>query len=244
MDELAEQLTKEALPRGLAGQDLSNPDTVLDLRDPEPLVSTRPRLVSVPDSFYIRWLKRALDFVAASTLLIVLSPILLGVTIAVRMALGPGVIFRQDRVGFRGRPFRILKFRTMRHPWEISSGPSASVLFKQAADSPRQTRLGRFLRVTSLDELPQLWNVVKGEMSLIGPRPLASEIADHEDLWHHPRHLVRPGLSGLWQVSELRNRPLQDGVDLDIEYVRTMGLLVDSRIAVRTLVVVATGRGA
>lgn len=244
MDELAEQLTTEDRSPGNTPLDLASGDTVIDLRGPEPIVTSRPRLVSVPDSFYIRRLKRVFDLVVASSMLVILSPILLGVAIAVRFALGPGVIFRQERVGLRGRPFRILKFRTMRHPWEISTGPSASVLFKQPADSPRQTRVGRFLRVTSLDELPQLWNVVKGEMSLIGPRPLATEIADHEDLWHHPRHLVRPGLSGLWQVSEHRDEPLQDGVGIDVDYVRTMSLGVDAQIALRTVVVMATGRGA
>ncbi|MCP5028307.1 MAG: sugar transferase [Actinomycetia bacterium] len=244
MDELAEQLPTEDLETGLSDHDLTSPRTVLDLRGDEPVITARPRLVSVPNSLYVRRLKRILDFVVASSLLIVLSPVLLAVAIAVRSALGPGVIFRQDRVGLRGRPFRILKFRTMRHPWEISAGPSASVLFKQPADSPRQTRIGRFLRVTSLDELPQLWNVVKGEMSMIGPRPLATEIADHEDLWHHPRHLVRPGLSGLWQVSEQRCEPLQDGVEIDVSYVRSMGPRVDAQVALRTVMVMATGRGA
>ncbi|WP_308492995.1 sugar transferase [Microbacterium terrisoli] len=186
-----------------------------------------------------RMLKRATDIVASGLGLILLSPVFLVIGICVQMSSPGPAFFRQERVGLRGRPFRMLKFRSMVADAEkqLSSLLDASegngVLFKMKND-PRITPLGRFLRRYSLDELPQLWNVLKGEMSLVGPRPpLASEVHTY-DQWVHRRLLVKPGITGLWQVSGRSNLSWDDSVRLDLYYVENWSMTTDLIVLWRT----------
>ncbi|MDH4145218.1 MAG: sugar transferase [Acidimicrobiia bacterium] len=217
---------------------------VLDRVFPEPV--REPVLPSAAvrrvNGRYVRKVKPAIDCVAAASLLVVLAPVLASVVIAVYLKLGRPVLLRQERIGQHGRPFAMLKVRTM-HPDRrfgrdrtggAYSGPERRLTHK-TIDDPRHTPLGRFLRRHSLDELPQLVNVVRGEMSLIGPRPELRAVADRHGLVSHPRHLLRPGLTGLWQISSSRHEAIRDGLALDEHYLATVGPLTDLRIAAATL---------
>lgn len=188
--------------------------------------------------------------VAAGSLLIVLAPVMLGLAMLVRMDSRGPALFVQNRVGRRGREFPMFKFRTMHTDAEQmldsladQNESEGGVLFKMKHD-PRITRLGRILRATSLDELPQLINVVRGEMSLIGPRPaLPREVAEYD---HRARRrlAVRPGLTGLWQVSGRSNLSFEDAVRLDIEYIDNWSLRQEVEIAFRTVGAVVRREGA
>lgn len=205
-----------------------------------------------------RAVKRAIDVVAAALGLAVLSPLLLLIATAVRLESPGPALFRQVRIGKDGRPFEFFKFRTMTdgndpgihrsyveklitRPSEELKGDTGS--FKIEND-PRLTRLGRFLRRASLDELPQLLNVLAGEMSLVGPRPpLAYEVELYSD--RAMRRLeCTPGITGLWQVSGRCLTTFDEMVDLDIEYVDNWSLGLDMKILARTLPTVVSGRGA
>jgi lipopolysaccharide/colanic/teichoic acid biosynthesis glycosyltransferase len=175
--------------------------------------------------------------VAALGALVLLAPVFLVVALAVRVGVGPGVLFRQRRVGRGGHQFTVLKFRTMRHvaPDGAGSEPCAEHGHKCPND-PRHTRIGSVLRKLSLDELPQLINVVRGEMSLIGPRPELPEVVASYEPWQHARHLVKPGLTGLWQVTERGKGQLMcHSSEPDVEYVRMLSLRTDASILVRTI---------
>ena len=194
-------------------------------------------------------LKRSSDIVTSALALIVLSPVLLAIAIVIRLTSDGPAIYRQERVGMHGETFRMLKFRTMVVDAEqrLSSLLDASegngVLFKMRND-PRITRFGRFLRRYSIDELPQLWNVLKGDMSLVGPRPpLASEVQSYER-WVHRRLLVKPGITGLWQVSGRSNLSWDDSVRLDLYYVENWSLTADLIIMWRTVRAVLRSEGA
>ena len=194
-------------------------------------------------------LKRSSDLVTSILGLIILSPAMLIIALVIR-ATSPGpAIYRQERVGMHGKAFRMLKFRTMVEDAEqqLSSLLDASegngVLFKIRND-PRITRIGRFLRRYSIDELPQLWNVIKGDMSLVGPRPpLASEVRSY-DRWVHRRLLVKPGITGLWQVSGRSNLSWDDSVRLDLYYVENWSMTADLVIMWRTVRAVIRSDGA
>ncbi len=192
--------------------------------------------------------KRLMDFAGALFGLVVLSPLLLGVALAIRIRDGSPILFRQTRVGLHGRPFVIRKFRTMVHDAE-SRLPEVQHLNERnghafkAANDPRITPLGRTLRATSIDELPQLWNVLRGEMSLVGPRPpLVGEVAEY-DVWHRRRLSMKPGITGLWQV-EARTEPEFDRwVERDLAYIDRWSLLLDLKILVRTVPAVVDRTG-
>ncbi len=193
--------------------------------------------------------KRLIDIAGAVVGLVVLSPLLLGTALAIRVRDGSPVLFRQTRVGLHGRPFTIHKFRTMVPGAEARLAEVAHLNTRQgpafkAHRDPRITPLGSFLRRTSLDELPQLWNVLRGEMSLVGPRPpLPGEVAEY-DIWHRRRLSMRPGITGLWQV-EARDEPEFDRwVERDLAYIDDWSLALDFRILLRTIpaVLVRTGR--
>jgi lipopolysaccharide/colanic/teichoic acid biosynthesis glycosyltransferase len=194
--------------------------------------------------------KRALDILIACTALILLSPLLLFVSIAILIETGRPVMFAQRRMGQGGKFFTVYKFRSMTQDAEcklhevrannqIKDGP----IFKWKTD-PRITRVGRFLRRTSLDEAPQLFNVLLGSMSRVGPRPpLESEVLQYED-WQLRRLAVRPGMTGLWQVSGRSDLSFTQMVQLDIEYVNRWTPWLDIQLLLRTPVAVITGRGA
>ena len=193
--------------------------------------------------------KRAFDLVVASLALILLSPAFVVISIAVRVDSRGPAFFRQERVGLNGTPFRMLKFRSMtsdaegRLPSLLDSSEGNGVLFKMRND-PRITRAGAFLRRHSLDELPQFINVVRGEMSIVGPRPpLASEVAGYDDAARR-RLLVRPGITGLWQVSGRSDLSWEDTVRLDLFYVENWSLTGDLIILYRTARAVLRPAGA
>ncbi|MGB0389122.1 MAG: sugar transferase [Ardenticatenaceae bacterium] len=194
-------------------------------------------------------LKRFVDLVASTMLLGLFMPILLLVALAIKLESSGAVIFKQTRVGRHGRLFEVYKFRSMYNGADkklqqlAKANEADGPLFKIRND-PRITRVGSFIRKTSLDEFPQLWNVLKGDMSLVGPRPsLPSEVAQYED-WHHKRLEAPPGLTGLWQVSGRSDISFDDMMLLDIYYTEQWSLKLDLMILVRTVPAVVLQRGA
>ena len=195
-----------------------------------------------------RFLKRAMDLTAALAGLILMLPVILVVAVVVK-ATSPGpIFFRQKRCGRNGREFRMVKFRTMvkdAEAMQTDLRPKNEVdgpMFKMEND-PRSTKLGKLLRRFSIDEIPQLWNVMMGEMSLVGPRPLAEKEMQFCPAWRDARLKVRPGITGLWQVSGRSKTSFHDWIRLDIEYVRERSLMLDLRILLRTLFIVFHTRG-
>jgi exopolysaccharide biosynthesis polyprenyl glycosylphosphotransferase len=194
-------------------------------------------------------LKLAFDVGVAAGLVFVLAPLLLALAVLVRVNSQGPALFSQERVGLRGRPFQVYKFRSMHVDAEQRLAELShlnehdGVLFKVRND-PRITSAGRWLRKYSLDELPQLFNVLKGDMSLVGPRPpLASEVARYEGHAHR-RLLVKPGITGLWQVSGRSDLSWDDTVRLDLQYVENWSLALDVSILLRTASAVFAGKGA
>jgi exopolysaccharide biosynthesis polyprenyl glycosylphosphotransferase len=196
-----------------------------------------------------RLVKGVFDVAGAALLLLLLTPLFLAIALWIRLDTGGPVFFRQTRVGRDGEAFRIFKFRTMHADAEQrllamqDRNDFSGVLFKMRAD-PRVTRSGRVLRRHSLDELPQLLNVLRGEMSLVGPRPpLPSEVEQYpEDM--RRRLVVKPGMTGLWQVSGRSDLSWEDSMRIDLQYVENWSLTVDLVILMRTAMVVARGHGA
>lgn len=180
-------------------------------------------------------LKRAFDIVVAAALLVVLAPLMAMIALAVRIGLGRPVIFVQERPGKGGRVFRLYKFRTMRD----ARGPDGTPL----PDAERLTGLGRFLRASSLDELPELWNVLRGDMSLVGPRPLLVEYLDRYSPRQARRHEVRPGITGLAQVSGRNALGWDERLELDVRYVDERTFWLDLRILLLTLGTVVRREG-
>ncbi|MGH2889041.1 MAG: sugar transferase [Solirubrobacteraceae bacterium] len=193
--------------------------------------------------------KRTFDLILASAGLVLLSPLLALIALAVRLSSSGPAVYRSVRPGMAGRPFRCFKFRTMREHADRSQAEleelneSSGALFK-IRDDPRLTRVGRFLRRFSLDELPQLVNVIRGEMSLVGPRPLPTRDFERLEEWHKKRYLVLPGITGLWQVSGRAELDFDDLVRLDFLYLERWSILLDLSILLKTIPAVLTRRGA
>ena len=182
--------------------------------------------------------KNAVERVVGSVLFVISLPAMLTIAALIRTRMGPGVLYTQERVGRDGVTFRIIKFRTMdtdRRYTDLEFVGGERRFTHKTANDPRHTRLGSMLRSTSLDELPQLWNVVRGEMVLVGPRPELASVVDKHGLWAHPRHQLKPGITGMWQVSEFRHELLHKHMDVDLDYIEALSLLTDVRIALRTL---------
>jgi exopolysaccharide biosynthesis polyprenyl glycosylphosphotransferase len=204
-------------------------------------------LVRGPDHAAALVLKRLVDVAGAAVGLVVLSPVLVAVAIWVRVVDGGPVLFRQERVGLNLRPFPVVKFRTMAVDAEerLEELRDQNVLVGHAFkldDDPRLTRTGRVLRRTSLDELHQLWNVLVGQMSLVGPRPpLPTEVADY-DIWHRRRLSMKPGITGLWQVEARRDPEFDRWVALDLTYIDRWSLWLDLKIMLRTVPAMLAGR--
>ena len=197
-----------------------------------------------------RFTKGLFDRTAALFGLVLLSPLLLGIAVAVRCTSHGPVLFRQERIGRCGETFTMLKFRSMvqdahRMVEELAadSDRDNDVLFKMR-DDPRVTRVGRFLRRYSLDELPQLINVLRGDMSLVGPRPPLAEEVERYGSDMHRRFLVKPGLTGLWQVSGRSDLSWDDSVRIDVRYVENWSLALDLMIIFKTVGAVLRGSGA
>jgi sugar transferase EpsL len=171
--------------------------------------------------------KRAMDIVGAMAGLVLLGPVLAWTAVAIAADMGRPVFFRQVRPGLRGKPYRIWKFRTMRSPRR------GEIWY--ATDDARVTRLGGWLRATSIDELPELWNVLRGEMSLVGPRPLLIEYLDHYTPEEDRRHAMRPGITGWAAVNGRHTSRFEDRLRLDVWYVDHWNLWLDVRIIAMTL---------
>lgn len=205
-------------------------------------------------------LKRAFDIFAAAVMLLVLSPLMLGIAFLVKRASPGPILFVQERLGRDGQPFRFYKFRSMTHNSDdaihrqfasmfingdkdgCADSNNGDAVFKLKKD-PRITAIGSFLRRTSIDELPQLFNVLKGDMSLVGPRPpIAYEIENYQP-WHMERLKAIPGLTGLWQVSGRSSVSFDEMVRLDVRYINDWTLFMDMRILLKTIPVVLRGTG-
>jgi exopolysaccharide biosynthesis polyprenyl glycosylphosphotransferase len=206
---------------------------------------------STPDASWESMLKHALDRVGALVLIVLSSWLFVLVAVIIRLTSPGPILFRQQRSGLNGRPFTIYKFRTMVTDAEQRKAELAALnemsgpVFKVTND-PRITPIGRFLRKFSLDEFPQLFNVLRGEMSLVGPRPLpVDEVRRFNDLAHRRRLSVKPGLTCLWQISGRNEvKDFKDWVRLDLEYIDNWSLWLDLKILWRTVPVVLTGAGA
>jgi lipopolysaccharide/colanic/teichoic acid biosynthesis glycosyltransferase len=204
-------------------------------------------LVYGPDRTVSLVAKQLVDTILASLALLVLSPVLVAIAAAIAVLDGRPILFRQTRVGLHGRPFVVIKFRTMVPDAEerLAGLEALNEIHGHAfklTDDPRLTRTGRFLRATSLDELPQLWNVILGQMSLVGPRPpLPREVAGY-DLWHRRRLSMKPGITGLWQVQARREENFDRWVELDLAYIDRWSIWLDLKIMLRTIPAMITGR--
>jgi len=195
-----------------------------------------------------RALKRVVDVAGAALAIVILSPLMIGSAVTIRVRDGSPVLFRQTRIGRHGRPFTIFKFRTMvtdadeRFDEVAALSDTAGPAFKMA-DDPRCTPTGRFIRRWTLDELPQLFNVLKGDMSLVGPRPAPPREVDGYDIWHRRRLSVRPGMTGLWQVEARFDNHFDDRAELDLRYIDQWSLWMDLAILLRTVPAVLSPRG-
>lgn len=249
-------MSEEALPLEYLAPAEARPPIALVADEAEPLGAARYGRSG-------RVIKRLIDVVLSAVLLVLLSPIMAAIALAVRRTSPGPALFRQTRVGYREQPFTILKFRTMsadndytEHreyvqamlrgdiPTEPKSdtGSESGTVFKLVND-PRVTPLGEWLRAKSLDELPQLINVLKGEMSLVGPRPtLEYEVSEYQPR-HRCRALSMPGMTGLWQVGGRSDLHMTEALDLDVVYVQTCSLWGDLAILGRTSRVLVHGTG-
>jgi exopolysaccharide biosynthesis polyprenyl glycosylphosphotransferase len=213
-----------------------------------------------------RAVKRAIDILGSATVLLLLSPVLLLIALAIKLTSPGPILFRQKRVGQYGVPFTCLKFRSMltgndprihmefvkqfiaggsgHCAVDLNGAASNDKVYKITKD-PRLTRVGQFLRKTSLDELPQFWNVLRGDMSMVGPRPPISYELQAYDIWHRRRLLeMKPGITGLWQVNGRSRLAFDDMVRLDLRYAKTWSLWLDLKILLQTPRVVLSGDGA
>ena len=211
-------------------------------------------MIRIESSMLANWeyiFKRCLDFVAALIGLIVLSPIFIAIAIAIKTSSKGNIFYTQDRIGLQGQSFQMWKFRSMfmnadhrQAELEHLNKSSDGVMFKIEND-PRIIPIGHFLRCTSLDELPQLFNVLFGQMSLVGPRPLPVRDVARFTNWHHTRHLVMPGITGLWQISGRSDLDTIDDVaKLDLFYIDRWSLNFDLEILIETVRLVLFGKGA
>jgi lipopolysaccharide/colanic/teichoic acid biosynthesis glycosyltransferase len=205
-----------------------------------------PAALARKATLYERMFKPLIDKVLASVLLVVLSPVLLVVGVMVAMSLGRPIVLRQFRVGRNGARFVVHKFRTMhpdrRAPRSEYDGENRRITHKHP-DDPRLTPVGQALRKWSLDELPQLWDVLLGTLSLVGPRPELESIVANYEPWQHARHAVKPGLTGLWQIKARGDGEMHEHTDLDIEYVQKVTFRGDLKIMLLTLPAILTRKG-
>jgi exopolysaccharide biosynthesis polyprenyl glycosylphosphotransferase len=237
--------------------DAEDDDTAVPLAPLYPDLAQRDQARKVS-----RVIKRAMDVAGSSMALIILSPIFLAIAFAIRLSSPGPILFRQKRVGRYGVLFTFLKFRSMYcvnnsqihreyikqfiagHGAPTKSSGNGHVVYK-ITDDPRVTRVGRFLRKTSLDELPQFFNVLRGEMSLVGPRPPIPYELEAYDIWHRRRLVeVKPGITGLWQVNGRSRMRFDDMVRLDLQYAKTWSPWLDVKILLQTPRAVLSGEGA
>jgi exopolysaccharide biosynthesis polyprenyl glycosylphosphotransferase len=208
-----------------------------------------PHITPAESGPYLKFGKRVIDLAGALVALVVLSPLMLLVTLLVKLESRGPVLYRSSRIGKNGRPFTFLKFRSMvdgadRHRKQLThlnevDGP----VFKISRD-PRVTRVGRLLRITSIDEIPQFLNVLRGDMSLVGPRPPISEEVEQYEPWQLRRLDVKPGITCLWQISGRSTLSFREWMRLDLEYIKHRSFWLDMRILLRTIPAVLSREGA
>jgi exopolysaccharide biosynthesis polyprenyl glycosylphosphotransferase len=200
-------------------------------------------------TFYQRMAKRALDVVAATIMLLLVLPVMVAIAIAIRLDSPGSILFKQQRIGERGRTFSMLKFRSMVQNADalrakvIERDSHGNIIHKKPND-PRVTRVGQFLRRTSLDELPQLFNVLKGEMSLVGPRPEMPWLAKDYQPWQRQRFTVPQGVTGWWQVTGRSEKPMHLSTDDDLYYINNYSFWLDLKIMLLTIPALLNGKGA
>jgi lipopolysaccharide/colanic/teichoic acid biosynthesis glycosyltransferase len=196
-----------------------------------------------PEAVPLTLWKRPLDLFIAGSLVLLFAPLMACLALALWLDSGAPVLYRQDRVGRFGAPFKILKFRSMRARADESQHRRLAAEWFAGSDStrgykshpdPRVTRVGRFLRRTNLDELPQLFNVLRGDMSIVGPRPAIMYEIEHYRHWYFERQRVLPGITGLWQVRRRDRLAAREMMALDVEYVRTCSFALDVKILLST----------
>jgi exopolysaccharide biosynthesis polyprenyl glycosylphosphotransferase len=210
-----------------------------------PLISLRESALTSSQ----RFVKRMFDVIVSTILIILLAPVMLLIAVLIKLESPGPIIFRQERIGEYGRRFQMLKFRTMyqdadRRWQEVAKRDEQGRLIHKVKDDPRVTRVGRKLRRTSLDELPQLFNVLRGEMSLVGPRPEMPYIAAEYEPWQWQRFRVPPGITGWWQINGRSEKPMHLHTEDDLYYIQNYSFWLDLRILMRTLIVVWKGHGA
>jgi len=210
-----------------------------------PLISLRESALTEPQRVF----KRLFDIFASATLLLLLAPLMLLIALLIKLESPGPVFFLQERIGEQGRRFKMIKFRSMyqdadRRWREVARRDEQGNLIHKSEDDPRVTRVGRRLRRTSLDELPQLINVLRGEMSLVGPRPEMPYIAAEYQPWQWQRFRVPPGITGWWQVNGRSDKPMHLHTEDDLYYIQNYSFWLDLRILFKTLIVVVQGRGA
>jgi sugar transferase EpsL len=182
-----------------------------------------------------KFIKCLFDLAVSLLILIILFPVLIGIALAVFYSMGLPILYKQQRPGLHGKPFMLYKFRTMRNDRDADG--------RLLPDEQRLTRFGRFLRSTSLDELPELINVIRGDMSLVGPRPLLMDYLDRYTPKQAQRHLVRPGLTGWAQINGRNEQTWKERLKMDVWYARNWDLLLDLQILVQTVLIVLRREG-
>lgn len=222
--------------------DIESDTLAAGIQDQRPAPAALPPL-ELPDPRtrgpYERFVKPLLDILAGILLTIATLPLVLAIVAAVWISMGRPVLFTQKRVGRDGRPFTVFKFRTMMADRRANGarfvGQDRRFTHKSPSD-PRITTVGRFLRRWSLDEVPQFWNVVLGQMSLVGPRPELVEIVEAKyEPWQHRRHEIKPGITGLWQVSLRNGAEMYQSTGVDLEYLRSITFFGDLKILLWTI---------
>lgn len=206
-----------------------------------PLVGLRDPAIDGFD----RIVKRVFDLTLSLLTLLILWPVMLVVALAIKLDSRGPALFIQERIGENGRPFKMIKFRSM--VLDADADPesdSPSSPYRKSPDDPRVTHVGRFIRRTSLDELPQLFNVLRGDMSLVGPRPELPRLVEHYENWQRRRFAVPPGITGWWQVNGRSDRKMHQHTEDDLYYIQNYSPLLDVQILWRTIGVVVRGRGA
>jgi exopolysaccharide biosynthesis polyprenyl glycosylphosphotransferase len=210
-----------------------------------PVISLRESALTEPQ----RVLKRVFDILASALLLLLFAPVIGLIALAIKLESPGPVFFTQERIGEHGQRFMMIKFRSMYHDsdqrWnEVARRDAEGRLLHKSSDDPRITRVGRKLRRTSLDELPQFLNVLRGEMSLVGPRPEVPYIAAEYEAWQWQRFRVPPGMTGWWQVNGRSDRPMHLHTEDDLYYIQNYSFWLDLRILFKTVGVVVRGHGA
>lgn len=187
-------------------------------------------LGQVYPGWFARIIKRIMDIVFSLVVIVLVSPLLVVIAVLIKLDSPGPVIFRQKRIGKNGHPFIIYKFRSMK----LSACRRDNYSPTSLSDE-RITRMGKFLRCVSFDELPQFWNVLKNDMSVVGPRPEMPFIVKNYDGWERKRLIVKPGITGLWQISLDRSRPIHENLQYDFYYIQNMSVLLDSIIILKTI---------